>query len=363
MIWHDQSGHARHATAVSDNVAPRIVENGRILRGSRNEPVLRFAVDDLLQVDDGQSLADTKLLSVSVWGLVEPWSVSSQGFLSKNATSTTTGLQTGWQISVTSPDQLQIGIGGSASSPQALSGQGSIPRQRWSHTATVFDGSLSGNSNRLKSWLDSQPLSLSFGTGTIPDRIAPADSPLFIGKGGSNLHLDGQLAEVIVWTTPLASAAVGQLDSRRFVSDFSSPGAVVSLADWAADVSLADDAAAEEAAPHGDGVSNLLKYAFNLDGSRPDVTTLVPGNQSGLPHVSLVPKADGSVALRLEYLRRKNAGLSYIPEISRELGDWQAIDQVPVVTPINEQWERAVMVSSAAGNEPRRFVRLKVRLP
>ncbi|NQX02307.1 hypothetical protein HQ447_16735 [bacterium] len=365
IIWHDQSGQGRDAIAASPELAPRIVENGRMIRGSRNEPVLRFTVDDSLQVDDGNTLADTIRLSVSVWGLVNPWSVSAQGFISKEETSFTTGLQKGWKISVTSPDQLQIGIGGAASSPQALSSQGSIPRELWHHTSTVFNGSLSGNSNRLKSWLDSKPLSLSFGAGTIPNRIAFADSPLEIGTGGTDLHLDGELGEVIVWTNSLAVAAIGKLHSRRFVSDFSSPGAVVALHDWAAAASLAHEAAIADAVPYGDGISNLLKYAFNLDGSRPDskILTSGAGNLSGLPNVSLVTLENGRAALRLEYLRRRNAGLTYVPEIGAQLGSWQPLDQVPVITPINEQWERAVMMSAAAENQRHHFIRVKVRLP
>ena len=365
MTWYDQSGSGHHATAASHLTAPRIVEGGRLNRGSRNEPVLRFSVDDFLQVNDGQVLSDIAQLSVSVWGLVEPWSTATQGFLSKQALSAPTGFQTGWGISVASPDQYLLTIGGQSSSQEARSVTGSAARNTWHHTSTVFNGSASGNTNRLKLKLDSLPMNLTFG-GTIPDRIAAADSPLFLGRGGANLHLDGQIGEVIAWTLPLTNAQTSQLHARRFVSDFSMLGDVVPFQEWSALALLEGEAGYESAVAHGDGVSNLLKYAFNLNGGGPDSKTLTPaaGDLSGLPGVFVDNQPDGRVVLRLEYLRRKNSGLEYVPQISRDAGAWSHFDHEPVITPINDQWERAEIVSSAETlGESRRFVRLKVRLP
>ncbi len=365
MTWYDQSGIGRHATATSPLTAPRIAENGRLIRGARNEPVLRFSADDYLQVNDGEVLADIPQLSLSIWGLVEPWSTSTQGFLSKRSVPPGSGSQTGWGVSVSSPDQYQVIIGGQASSQQALSGAGTVTRNLWHHTSTVFNGSLSGNTNRLKLALDAQSLSLTFG-GTIPDRIAATDSPLFIGKGGANLHLDGQIGEIMAWTMPLNSAQTTQLHSRRFVSDFSTLGTVVPFWEWSGLAQLEGEASLEGAVAHGDGVNNLLKYAFNLNGSGPDTKSLIPaaGDTRGLPGLSVVNQADGGIVLRLEYLRRKNSGLVYIPQISTNAGGWEHFDHEPVVTSINDQWERAEITSSAESEgEPRRFIRLKVSLP
>ncbi len=365
MTWHDQSGKVRNAFATSPSTAPRIVEQGKLVRGSRNEPVLRFSIEDSLQIDDGQAFVDTAQLSVSIWGLVEPANVSSQAFLSKMALSSSTGLQTGWGIAVTSPDEYLVNIGGATTSPEARSPVGSVARSLWHHTATAFNGALSGNMSRLKLSLDSKTQALSFG-GTIPDRIAAANSPLLIGKGGAGLNLDGQLGEVIIWTTQLDSVKTTQLHARRFVSEFSTPGEAVPFQDWAALAALEGDLASSEAVPHGDGLSNLIKYAFNLNGGGPDAKTLQPGagDTAGLPTFSVVTDSNGLMVFRLEYLRRKNAGLSYVPEIASEIGEWETFDQEPLITAVNDKWERALIVTAAGTNdEPRRFVRLKVNLP
>lgn len=112
-------------------------------------------------------------------------------------------------------------------------------------------------------------------------------------------------------------------------------------------------AAEPGAVPHADGVENLLKYAFNLNLGAADCRTLVPGTgTAGLPVVAASTQ-DGTTVLRFEYIRRKDAGLVYQPKFSADLNTWSAPDREPVVTAIDEVWERVVYELPAPGSGPR----------
>ena len=93
--------------------------------------------------------------------------------------------------------------------------------------------------------------------------------------------------------------------------------------------------------PYKDGVSNLLKYAFNMNVTKPDVRILVPGSGSeGLPVMYFVPGVPAMI--RYEFIRRKNSGLRYSPLQSSDLTSWTPMYGDPKVTPINAVWERMV---------------------
>ncbi len=139
--------------------------------------------------------------------------------------------------------------------------------------------------------------------------------------------------------------------------------AVPTFEEWAGAAGLtgADDAG-PSAIPFGDGVENLLKYAFNLTGSGPDRRVLVAGTgTAGLPCITL----DRSVpALRFEYLRRKGSGLTYIPQLSTDLIAWQPLAATPVVADIDAAWERVVIAEPCdPATIPRLFGRVAVVLP
>jgi hypothetical protein len=108
-----------------------------------------------------------------------------------------------------------------------------------------------------------------------------------------------------------------------------------------------------DAIPHGDGVENLLKYAFNLNLAAPDHRTLVPGTgTAGLPVIASTT-ADGVTALHFEYIRRKDAGLVYAPKFSANLQAWSSPEGSPVITSIDETWERVVYELPLAAGGPR----------
>jgi len=74
---------------------------------------------------------------------------------------------------------------------------------------------------------------------------------------------------------------------------------------------------------------------------------------------------EGNGRLTIEYVRRSAAsgsGLSYIPEFSSNLVDWQAVGN-ETVDPLNPRWERVKIVDSlTSGDSGTRFARLRVSL-
>ncbi len=85
------------------------------------------------------------------------------------------------------------------------------------------------------------------------------------------------------------------------------------------DAGLTDqDDALPTATPFNDGVENLLKYAFNMNLSGPDSSTLESGGNSGLP-ASGLKEVDGETVWQVQFVRPKGSGLVYTPKKSTTL--------------------------------------------
>lgn len=135
---------------------------------------------------------------------------------------------------------------------------------------------------------------------------------------------------------------------------------------WAAAAGLSGPNAAPDAVPHGDGIPNLLKYACRLDGGGADVRTLSAGaGLAGLPEFRLVGSGAGSV-FRVEYLRRKGSGLSYVPQVSSSLapGGFAPMSGTVTVTDLGPLWERVRLDQARQpAIHPRGFGIVEVTLP
>jgi alpha-tubulin suppressor-like RCC1 family protein len=125
-------------------------------------------------------------------------------------------------------------------------------------------------------------------------------------------------------------------------------------------------AASADAIPYGDGLENLIKFAFNMSTSGPDTKVLVAGTgSSGLPHVSLQGSGDHSF-LQVEFVRRKNGGIDYLPEQTDSLaeGDFEPMTQLYETSPIDADWERVIYREPVdPETQPKRFARVRVRFP
>jgi hypothetical protein len=168
-------------------------------------------------------------------------------------------------------------------------------------------------------------------SGWVPDALAPDSSrtfgvvyrPTATGGHQAQLGISGNIAADGSFDVPLA----GECVTPRAAFDR-----------WA--LGLPDPSTG--AAPHHDGVSNLLKYAFNLSPSGPDARTLGPGSETaGLPSVSADP-GNPSSSFLFQYLRRKASGLVYLPLCSTNLApDSFAPLPAPIkIDSLSEDWER-----------------------
>ena len=137
----------------------------------------------------------------------------------------------------------------------------------------------------------------------------------------------------------------------------------MSYDDWATQAGLSPAENGPMQTPQNDEVTNLEKFAFNMNPSAPDVRMLTVGDNgsAGLPGGALV-----GGKLRIEFVRRKaatNPGITYTPQFCSSLGIWDDFTGAPVsVTSINGTWERVVVDDPAAGAGTR-FGRVKLVQP
>lgn len=84
----------------------------------------------------------------------------------------------------------------------------------WHHIILKFDGSQSGNLNRLKARLDSVDLSLTF-SGTVANTTSAVASIFYGGvdSTGNSNYWDGDIGELMFWNRALTTGEVGQVEN------------------------------------------------------------------------------------------------------------------------------------------------------
>ena len=170
-----------------------------------------------------------------------------------------------------------------------------------------------------------------------------------------------------VWDRVIIHSAVNpatnpRLFGRVVVSQNTDPTVLFNL--WAGAANLSGTAASANSAPAGDGVGNLLKYAFNLDPSRPDARVLVSGTgTAGMPRIS-IERGPGGSTFVVEFIRRRNSGLVYTPKLSTDLAAFTAMTGSTTVSLIDSDWERVIVRKSIDPvATPRLFAKVEVALP
>jgi hypothetical protein len=136
------------------------------------------------------------------------------------------------------------------------------------------------------------------------------------------------------------------------------------LGDAAAEAGLTGEDALPNAKPFGDGIDNLLKFAFNMNLSGYDNGKLAPGGNSGLPTFAL-KNDEGESTFEIEFIRRVGSSLTYTAQRSDTLGGFTEMVGAVTVTPIaGGEFER-VTVSEPCDPAvtPRCFGRVLVTAP
>lgn len=109
----------------------------------------------------------------------------------------------------------------------------------------------------------------------------------------------------------------------------------------------------------GDGISNLMEYALNLNPLVNEQIIMVAGTGlRGLPLIR-VENISGNDRLTIEFVRR-TSGLTYTPQFSDNLQTWPGTG-TETVTSIDVNWDRVKVVDTQnVSASTKRFARLKV---
>jgi hypothetical protein len=133
------------------------------------------------------------------------------------------------------------------------------------------------------------------------------------------------------------------------------------LADWKVVMfGSAENASAGSLALNGNGVPNLLEFAFNMDPYGPSATIARESGISGMPAVF---RNESTGRLRVELIRRKATtapGIVYVVEFSSDLVNWNDTGVEISRTEIDATWERLVVEDRPQNSEPRRFGRVRI---
>ena len=153
-------------------------------------------VESYFQGSDITSLDNASAFSISFW--FKPFTLTAtQRIMSKYTDSNN---RTSLSLFSTSFN-INISRGGLQTGEVAYPNESPAP---WKHIAVVFDGSKTGNSNRVKCWFNGVAQTINFATSTIPALTANTSGKTFnvgaLDTGTTILNpVNGKLDEVAVW--------------------------------------------------------------------------------------------------------------------------------------------------------------------
>jgi hypothetical protein len=98
---------------------------------------------------------------------------------------------------------------GNGSNTYGFTGANAVSPGTWYHVAAVFDGTQTGDANRLKIYIDGVQQSLSFSATGIPASTSNTNTaPFMAGGEPSCCYVNGTIDEVRVWNTALSAGTI-----------------------------------------------------------------------------------------------------------------------------------------------------------
>jgi hypothetical protein len=85
-----------------------------------------------------------------------------------------------------------------------------LPASIWHHIVMVFDGSATGNSNRLKAYVNNSQVTLTY-DGTIPSTTGNISTNIWIGARNNSVSFTGSIDQVRIFNRVLDAGEVTQL--------------------------------------------------------------------------------------------------------------------------------------------------------
>jgi hypothetical protein len=165
-------------------------------------------IDDYVDLGDLTFTESASQLTWSFWVKGNTWDTSTV-LLAK---SDLAGTQIGWSFAVSTiaSHRLVITIPTTVTDGTTYGYLDNIfTDTSWIHITAVFDGTLSGNDNRLKMFVNGKQVVLQF-SGTIPANTTATTSNAVIGgiSGGTNYSLDGLIDDVRIYNYALSTSQV-----------------------------------------------------------------------------------------------------------------------------------------------------------
>jgi hypothetical protein len=178
---------------------------------------------------------------------------------------------------------------------------------------------------------------------------------------GTSATLAGLVPDATYYCAVQAYNVAGitsELSDEISFSTLPKPGLFI---EWTAVAGLKGAAAEPAATPFNDGVRNLVKYAFNMNGSGSDTRVLAAGTgTAGLPRFMLIKNGAQSV-FKVEFLRRKGDELIYTPKTTTNLVTYKPMTGTTTVTGIDGDWERVIVQTTIdLSSTPMLFGRVEV---
>ncbi len=169
-------------------------------------------VNDFVDTADINTLDNASAFTVSAWvkenslltdkGIVAKWDFSTQGNFA---------FQTGQGIAGGLTLFLATTLSDSGTGSRTDTTNAVLTAGKWQHVAVVFDGSLTGNTNRVKMYVDGANVPLTQGAGAVPSSTtADGTATVKIGKFGGSLdrYFNGSIDDTRIYSRALAPSEI-----------------------------------------------------------------------------------------------------------------------------------------------------------